>query len=150
MLRATSTEGRSVCLCWEHSKPNLKDLKVVKTEFSTWRPHYAAFSGRGTRKLRTPDTSPGLYMAIFLDVRSYAIHMDREIGQWLLVTELLNLLQRFRHYYLTRATTRTMTDQCSPVQPGSEGFPPKICADKVSDEDKGQVQRISDRWTDPI
>ena len=27
----------------------------------------------------------------------------------------------------------------SPVQPGSEGCPPKMCADEVADEDEGQV-----------
>jgi len=27
----------------------------------------------------------------------------------------------------------------SPDQPGSEGCPPKICADEVDDEDEGQV-----------
>ena len=32
-----------------------------------------------------------------------------------------------------------MTGLFSPVQPGSEGCPPKMCADEVGDEDEGQV-----------
>ena len=31
-----------------------------------------------------------------------------------------------------------MTGLFSPVQPGSEGCPPKMCADEVGDEDEGQ------------
>ena len=34
----------------------------------------------------------------------------------------------------------------SPVQPGSEGCPPKMCADEVDDEDEGQVW---EQWTLP-
>ena len=38
----------------------------------------------------------------------------------------------------------------SPVQPGSEGCPPKMCAYEVADEDEGQIWEKSDRWIDPI
>ena len=52
---------------------------------------------------------------------------------------LLNLLKRFRRCYLTRDITRTMNGPIFPVQPGSEGCPPKVCTDEVSDEDEGHV-----------
>ena len=54
-------------------------------------------------------------------------------------THVLGSLKRFRHYDLTCATTRTMIGLCSPVQPGSEGCPPKMCADEDGDADEGQV-----------
>ena len=63
----------------------------------------------------------------------------------------MSLLKRFCRYYLTfikeglpllpnpchcQGYERTMF---SPDQPGSEGCPPKICADEVSGEDEGEV-----------
>ena len=38
----------------------------------------------------------------------------------------------FAIFTSTCATTRTMTGLCSPVQPGSEGCPPKMCVDAAT------------------
>jgi hypothetical protein len=61
------------------------------------------------------------------------------------------LLNRFRHYYLIRAATRTMTGPCfPPFSLVPKDAPPKICTDDFSDEEEGHIQGESDWWTDPI